>query len=59
MNLPFDLSLSVSFPEPIEELPPFFEGAAMAEKPDLRGSTRRIRKVDPEDEEMKTVLGVT
>ena len=46
--LPLDRSLSVSLPDPMEELPPFLEGAAIAEKPDFIGSTKRIKKVDPE-----------
>ena len=45
---PFDLNLSVSLPDPMDELPPFLEGAAMAEKPDLSGSTKRIKNVEPE-----------
>ena len=45
--LPLDRSLNVSLPDPMEELPPFLEGAAIAEKPDFMGSTKRIKKVDP------------
>ena len=44
---PLDLSLSVSLPDPMDELPLFFDGAAIAENPDLRGSTNRIKNVEP------------